>query len=73
MDSAPPLSEDHFLERLPVLRVYGNLWRLRIPSRKLSALFEQRDYRDSGWVNAEGEYLTTTRGLFIKASYLYRF
>ena len=37
------------------------------------ALFEQRDYRDNQWVNAEGDYLTTSRGLFVKASYLYRF
>jgi hypothetical protein len=37
------------------------------------ALFEQRDYRNNQWVNAEGDYLTTSRGLFIKASYLHRF
>ena len=37
------------------------------------ALFEKRDYRDNQWVAREGDYLTTTRGLFIKASYLHRF
>ena len=38
-----------------------------------SALIEQRDFRDGRWIRGEGDYLTTTRGLFFKASYLYRF
>jgi hypothetical protein len=37
------------------------------------ALFEQRDYRDDAWVPGAGSYLTTNRGLFVKASYLHRF
>jgi hypothetical protein len=37
------------------------------------ALLEKRDYRDATWVAGEGSYMTTTRGLFIKASYLRRF
>ncbi|MEW5982895.1 MAG: DUF5916 domain-containing protein [Acidobacteriota bacterium] len=37
------------------------------------ALLEQRDYRGNAWVPGEGTYLTTNRGLFAKASYLYRF
>ena len=37
------------------------------------ALYEKRDYRDLAWIAGEGSYLTTTRGLFIKASYLRRF
>ena len=38
-----------------------------------SALLEQRDFKDGRWVSGEGDYLTTNRGLFFKASYLYRF
>ena len=37
------------------------------------ALFEQRDYRDDAWVPGEGLYRASRRGLFFKASYLYRF
>ena len=37
------------------------------------SLLEQRAYREGAWVPFEGEYLTTRRGLFFKASYLYRF
>ncbi len=36
-------------------------------------LYEKRDYRNEQWVDTEGEFLTTNRGLFFKASYLYRF
>jgi hypothetical protein len=36
-------------------------------------LFEQREYREGGWRPGEGDYLTTNRGVFIKASYLHRF
>lgn len=37
------------------------------------SLLEQRDYEDGRWIFGRGDYLTTTRGLFLKASYLYRF
>jgi hypothetical protein len=37
------------------------------------SLVERRAYRDDRWVPLEGEYLTTQRGLFLKASYLFRF
>jgi hypothetical protein len=37
------------------------------------SLFEQRDYADEAWVSGRGDYLTTRRGFFLKASYLYRF
>jgi hypothetical protein len=37
------------------------------------SLFERRDYVNDEWVNGAGDYLTTRRGLFVKASYLYRF
>ena len=37
------------------------------------SLVERRAYRDGQWVPLEGPYLTTRRGLFFKASYLYRF
>ncbi len=37
------------------------------------ALFEKREYRDNAWTTGTGAYLSTSRGLFIKASYLYRF
>lgn len=36
-------------------------------------LFEKREFRDNAWVADAGSYLTTSRGLFIKASYLHRF
>ena len=37
------------------------------------SLYEKRDYQNDAWVEGEGNYLTTRRGLFLKASYLYRF
>lgn len=37
------------------------------------SLIEQRDFRDNQWVNGVGAYQATRRGLFLKASYLYRF
>jgi hypothetical protein len=37
------------------------------------ALIEQRDFVDGQWVAGRGNFLTTQRGLFFKASYLYRF
>ena len=37
------------------------------------SLYEQRDYVNADWIEGQGRYLTTRRGLFLKASYLYRF
>lgn len=37
------------------------------------SLYEKRDYRAPDWIDDEGRYLATRRGLFLKASYLYRF
>jgi hypothetical protein len=37
------------------------------------SLIEQRDFRNDAWVTGTGRYQTTRRGLFLKASYLYRF
>ncbi len=37
------------------------------------SLYEQRAYREPDWIPGEGTYLITRRGLFLKASYLYRF
>jgi hypothetical protein len=37
------------------------------------SLIEQRDFRDNQWVSGVGAYQATRRGLFLKASYLYRF
>lgn len=37
------------------------------------ALHEQRAFVDQNWVQGSGDYLTTRRGFFLKASYLYRF
>ena len=37
------------------------------------SLYEKRAYQDFDWVHGRGTYLTTRRGLFLKASYLYRF
>ena len=37
------------------------------------SLYERRAFKDPEWVSGEGDYLTTRRGLFFKASYLYRF
>lgn len=37
------------------------------------SLIEERAFLDGQWVSGEGDYQTTRRGLFFKASYLYRF
>jgi hypothetical protein len=37
------------------------------------SLYQKRAFQDPEWVTGEGDYLTTRRGLFFKASYLYRF
>ena len=37
------------------------------------ALFEQRELRDGQWIERQGPYVGTGRGLFFKASYLHRF
>ena len=37
------------------------------------SLYEKRAYQNDEWVEGQGNYLTTRRGLFLKASYLYRF
>jgi hypothetical protein len=37
------------------------------------SLFERRGFENEAWVPKTGAYLTTSRGLFIKASYLHRF
>jgi Domain of unknown function (DUF5916) len=37
------------------------------------SLIERRDFVDGQWVQGDGHYLTTQRGLFFKASYLHRF
>jgi hypothetical protein len=37
------------------------------------ALFDRREFRDGAWIDGNGDYLATRRGLFFKASYLYRF
>jgi Domain of unknown function (DUF5916) len=37
------------------------------------SLIEQRDFVDGRWVTGEGTYGSSRRGLFFKASYLYRF
>ena len=37
------------------------------------SLYQKRGYENDEWVDGEGLYLTTRRGLFLKASYLYRF
>ena len=37
------------------------------------SLYQKRAYRDQEWIDGEGDYLTTQQGLFLKASYLYRF
>lgn len=37
------------------------------------SLLERRQYREQQWIDGAGPYLTTRRGLFFKASYLYRF
>ena len=37
------------------------------------SLIEQRNFRDEQWTTGVGRYQTVQRGLFLKASYLYRF
>ena len=37
------------------------------------SLFQKRDFRAPEWIIGEGDYLSTRQGLFLKASYLYRF
>jgi hypothetical protein len=37
------------------------------------SLYRKRAYENDEWIDSEGLYLTTRRGLFLKASYLYRF
>ena len=37
------------------------------------SLIEQRAFRDNQWTMGAGQYQTVRRGLFLKASYLYRF
>ena len=37
------------------------------------SLYEKRAYQDPDWIEGRGRYLATRRGLFLKASYLYRF
>ena len=37
------------------------------------SLIEQRGYANGTWTTGIGSYLTTTRGIFLKASYLWRF
>jgi hypothetical protein len=37
------------------------------------SLYERRAFVDNAWVEQAGDYLTTQRGFFFKASYLYRF
>jgi Domain of unknown function (DUF5916)/Carbohydrate family 9 binding domain-like len=37
------------------------------------SLIEQRGFRDGQWIAGEGNYAASQRGLFFKASYLYRF
>jgi hypothetical protein len=37
------------------------------------SLYQKRGYENDEWIDGEGLYLTTRRGLFMKASYLYRF
>jgi Domain of unknown function (DUF5916)/Carbohydrate family 9 binding domain-like len=37
------------------------------------SLYQKRAYHDPDWIDGQGDYLTTRRGLFFKASYLYRF
>ena len=37
------------------------------------SLIEKRGFADGQWTPGEGDYETSQRGLFFKASYLYRF
>ena len=63
-------------QRARVLTDFLGSWDVR-PGTVLYAgygsLYERRGYRDAEWLPGEGTYLGTRRGLFLKASYLYRF
>jgi hypothetical protein len=37
------------------------------------SLYQKRAYRNQEWIDGQGDFLTTRQGLFLKASYLYRF
>jgi hypothetical protein len=37
------------------------------------SLIEQRNFQNDAWITGAGRYQTSRRGLFLKASYLYRF
>jgi hypothetical protein len=37
------------------------------------SLLEQQAFEDGHWISGRGDYVTTRRGLFLKASYLHRF
>ena len=37
------------------------------------SLYEKRDYQQDEWIEGQGNYLTTRRGFFFKASYIHRF
>jgi hypothetical protein len=37
------------------------------------SLYQKRAFRNERWIDGEGDYLTTNQGLFLKASYLFRF
>ena len=37
------------------------------------SLYQKRAFRNAQWIDGEGDYLTTNQGLFLKASYLFRF
>lgn len=37
------------------------------------SLLERRGFQDGRWIPLQGDYLTSQRGLFFKASYLHRF
>ena len=38
-----------------------------------ASLYERRLWEDDRWLEHQGDYLTTRRGLFFRANYLYRF
>ena len=63
-------------QRARVLTDFLGSWDLR-PGTVLYAgygsLYERRGYGESEWFPGQGTYLGTRRGLFLKASYLYRF
>ena len=37
------------------------------------SLYQKRAFQDPEWIDGQGDYLTRRRGLFLKASYLFRF